>query len=160
MEAVSMEGAHYDTRFHAPDYSIKENPKSLELKKLHRKYVEIAMKFFNKSKQAKKANLYFSVGEYEIVEVGDVSDFDRGMEGSWYHTNFKAKPKNAHEAEAELFFAELNVARDVKLAKSSFRNFATLRMDFTLAFLRTFLVTGQRIRKGFQRDVSLGCFLF
>ncbi|KAJ8434746.1 hypothetical protein Cgig2_001949 [Carnegiea gigantea] len=146
MEAVSMKGAHYDMRFHAPDYSIKENPESLEFEKLCREYVEIALKFFNKSKQAKK------VGEYELVEVGDVSGFDRGMEGFWYHTNFKAKPKNASEAEAELFFAELNhrypqrvkcvkccilgpidSAMDVKLAKSSFRNFATLRMDFTLA---------------------------
>ncbi|KAJ8435700.1 hypothetical protein Cgig2_027290 [Carnegiea gigantea] len=81
---------------------IKENSKSLEFEKLCREYVEIALKFFNKAKHAKK------VGEYELVEVGDFSGFDRGMEGFWYHTNFKANPKNAPEAEAELFFAELN----------------------------------------------------
>ena len=63
--------------------------------------------------------LTFQVGEYELVEVGDVSGFPRGMEGYWYHTNFKAKPKNAPEAESELFFAELKkcYAQSVRCVK-------------------------------------------
>uniref|UniRef100_A0A7C8ZQS8 DUF3615 domain-containing protein n=1 Tax=Opuntia streptacantha TaxID=393608 RepID=A0A7C8ZQS8_OPUST len=113
MEALFVKEAGYDTRFHAPPPCNKENPRSLEFEKLCRKYVEAALKSFNKSKKAKK------VGEYELVEVGDVSGCQRGMEGYWYHTNFKDKPKNAPEAESELFFAELKkcYAQSVRCVK-------------------------------------------
>lgn len=42
------------------------------------------------------------------MEIRDVCTFMRGMEGVWHHANFKAKPKNAPNAESKVFFAELN----------------------------------------------------
>jgi len=61
MEALFVKEAGYDTRFHAPPPCNEENPRSLEFEKLCRKYVEAALKSFNKSKKAKKVNLCFCV---------------------------------------------------------------------------------------------------
>lgn len=96
-----MEGADYDTLGRFPDYRVTEEGKQAYHKKC-RECAETALKFLNKSKEAKK------VGGYELVEAVGMNLFTRGVEGFWHHANFMAKPKNAPEDEPNMFFAELN----------------------------------------------------